>query len=350
MAMRALQILLPLALPVLAAAQSQLVLPASHAAREGTGTTNLPFGRGTPTRVQSLYDRLLFQAPVTITALAFRVDGGATATSKLVDCEIHMSTRPGSLLTFSVDFAQNRGADETIVLPRQVLTLPADTAAAMPNAFLPAIPLATPFAYDPQNGALVVEVIVHGQPPGTYPLDVTYVCNSPEIAIGPAGCPQPSTLPLRVQSSTTSVIWGRPWIASILDAEPGAFVAFTLGTQESGPWNGFVLPQELSAIGAPGCWMSIDIGTSLFAIAAADGSAQFPFLIPNNPAFVGAWLLYQAAAVNLPANTLGIVTSQAQKVQVCGWEPVGRVWSSGTTATIGTRELGVAPVIELTVQ
>nr|MBP8301278.1 hypothetical protein [Planctomycetota bacterium] len=69
-------------------AQSPFVLPASHAAREGSSTTNVPFGRSTPTRVQSCYDPMLFAGPVTILSLAIRVDGGAVAAAKVVDVEI----------------------------------------------------------------------------------------------------------------------------------------------------------------------------------------------------------------------------------------------------------------------
>ena len=35
-----------------ALAQTQLVVPASHAAIDGSSATNVPFGRSTPTRVQ----------------------------------------------------------------------------------------------------------------------------------------------------------------------------------------------------------------------------------------------------------------------------------------------------------
>lgn len=333
-----------------AAAQTTLVVPASHAASEGTSTSNVPFGRSTPTRVQSAYDPLLFSGPATITGMALRVDGGSTAASKLVDCEIRLSTMPWSVLGMSVDFATNRGADETVVLPRQMLSLPAQTTATTPNPFLPPLAFAVPFPFDPAHGSLLIEIVVYGQPPGAYPLDVTFACDSPEVLVGPGSCLQPSSLPLRVESATTQVMWGRPWMARILDAPPGAMVTLALGTTESGPWSGFVLPQELGAFGAPGCYVSIDIASSFFAVAAGDGSATFPFVIPNNPAAVGFWIRYQAGALEPVANALGVVTSQARKVQVCGWEPVLRVWASGLSATVGTRELGVAPVMQLSVQ
>jgi len=332
------------------AAQSTLVVPPSHASREGSSSTNVPFGRGTATRVQCFYDAMSFSGPQTITALAFRCDGGDLAGAKTVDCEIRMSTMPGSLLALSADFAQNRGANELVVLPRQLYSLPAHTAAATPSAFLPPIPLTTPFSYDPAQGGLLVEVVVFGQPPGTYSLDLTYVCDSPEVLVGPPPCPQPGALPLDVRSATTQVMWGRPWVVQVLDASPGALVTLVLGSVDSGPWSGFVLPQDLAILGAPSCYLSIDIVASHFQVAGGNGTASFPFVIPNMPAAVGTWLRFQAGAINPAANSLGIVTSQAKKVEVCGWEPVGRVWASGLATTVGTRELGVAPVVQFTVQ
>jgi hypothetical protein len=247
-------------------------------------------------------------------------------------------------------FALNRGSDETIVFPRQMLTLPAANATGTPSAFLTAIPLAVPFAHDPANGGLVIEIAVHGQPPGAYSFDLTYVCDSPESAIGPMSCPQSLGLPLRVESATTQVIWGRPWIARVLDAPAGAPVIFFAGSQESGPWGGFVLPQDLGVFGAPGCYLSIDLAASWFGITAPDGTATFPFVLANSPSTIGDWLRYQAVVFDPTANALGLVTSQARKVQVCGWEPVARVWASSVSTTIGTREIGVAAVVQIAVQ
>ncbi len=332
------------------AAQNPLTVPASHASQEGTASTNVPFGRSTPTRVQYVYDASLFAAPATITAIAFRLDGGAVAATKVVDCELRLSTLPVPLVAFGVDFASNRGADETIVLPRQFLTLPAQTAGQTPNAFLPPILLATPFPYDPANGGLVLEIVVYGQPPGAYSFDVTYVCNSPDVPVGPPSCLGSGGLPLRVESASPQVMWGRPWVARVLDAGPGALVVLALGTMDSGPWAGLVLPQDLQGLGGPGCFLSIDVAGSWYSIAAGDGSAAFPFVLPNTPTALGAWIRFQGAAFDATANALGLVTSQAKKVQVCGWEPVGRLWSNGIAAAIGVREIGLAAIVELGIQ
>jgi hypothetical protein len=331
-------------------AQSPLPVPASHLAREGSSSTNVPFGRSTPTRVQYAYDASLFAGPVTITGVAFRLDGGLTAATKVVDCELRLSTLPVPLVNLAVDFASNRGTNETVVLPRQLLTLPGQSAPAVPSTFLPPIALANPFFYDPAQGGLLLEVVVHGQPPGSYSLDVTWVCDSPEVAVGPAACIGSHGLPLRVESATTQVIWGRPWIARVLDAQPGSLVVLALGSIESGPWSGFVLPQDLGLLGAPGCPLSIDVLGLWATLAAGDGSAPFPFVIPNDPLVLGEWIRFQGGAFDPQANSLGLITSRASKVQVCGYEPVGRLWSNGINASFGTREVGLGAVVQFTVQ
>lgn len=331
-------------------AQVLQVVPASHAAREGSGTTNLPFGRSTAVRVQCIYDRRLFSQPVVLTALALRLDGGAVAAGKQVDAELRLSTAAAPLLGIGTDFAANRGSDERVVVPRQLWSLPGQASATTPNPFLPAVPFAVPFPYDPANGPLLVEFVVFGQPPGAYPLDITYVCDSPEVAIGPASCPLPGSGPLQVASATAQVMWGRPWTAQVLGAPPFGLTALVLGTIDSGPWQGFVLPADLAALGAPGCVLAIDAAVSLFAPAGFDGSASYGFGIPNDPGLVGYWIRFQGAALVPAANPLGLVTSQGRKVEVCGFEPVVRVWASGLAALSGALEVGVAPVVQFTVQ
>jgi hypothetical protein len=168
--------------------------------------------------------------------------------------------------------------------------------------------------------------------------------------VGPPACLGSASQPLHVASATPQEMWGRPWVVGLTDAPPGALVLLVLGSIDSGPWGGFLLPQDLGFVGAPGCYLSIDMSSSWAGIAANDGSATFPFVIPNTPAVVGEWLRFQGAAFDAAANALGIVTSQAQKVSVCGWEPVARLWSSGISAAFGTREIGMSAVVRFTTQ
>lgn len=334
----------------LSPAQTQLVVPQSHAAREGTTSTNVPFGRSTPARVQCLYESSLFTGAGTITAIAFRLDGDQTAAAKQVECEIRMSTSPLSLVAMAADFASNRGADEVVVLPRQIVTLPAMAAVATPSPFLAPVSLAVPFPYDPAFGPLLVEITVFAQPPGAYSLDATFVCDSPEVALGPPACVPQIGQSLRVESATTQLLWGRPWVVRALDAPAGAAVLLALADPASTTWNGAALPVALDGVGAPGCFVAVDAQDLWLQVAQPDGTATFTFGVPNQPSLLGASVAFQAGAFAPSFNQLGLATSQAKRVAVCGFEPVGRLWSNGITATVGVREVGTAPVLRLSLQ
>lgn len=334
----------------LAPAQTQLVLPQSHALLDGTTATSVPFGRSTPMRVQCLFDPMLFAGAGNVTAIAFRLDGGQAAASKQVDCELRLSTSPRGLTVMGADFAGNRGADEVVVLPRRLLTLPASTTTATPSPFLAPIALAVLFHYDPALGPLLLEIAVFGQPPGSYVLDATFVCNSPEVLVGPAACAPAQGQPLRVESATQQVLWGRPWLARALDAPPGALVVLGLGETDVMTSTGVPLPIPLDVIGATGCFLSIDATSLWFQVAQQDGTATFAFTVPNQPTLLGYWAFFQAGVFAPAANLAGLATSQAKRVQVCGFEPVARLWAGSTTATVGSLEIGTAPVIRLTLQ
>ena len=82
-------VFLSAALPLgLLPAQSELILPPSHELQVGTGSTNVPFGRSTPNRVQMAYDAMLFPSPVVIEGLAFRLQEGELAASKMVELDL----------------------------------------------------------------------------------------------------------------------------------------------------------------------------------------------------------------------------------------------------------------------
>ena len=330
--------------------QDQMVLPGSHMTQEGSTSTNVPFGRSVPMRVQMVYDGRLFQGPVAIQEISFRLNGGNSALAKQVELEMRMSTLPGSILGTDHVFAANRGVDEVRVFDRQVVSLPALGQAQTPNPFHLRLPLNPSFAYDPDRGSLVLEMIVHAQEPGPYTLDTTYVCASPHQAVGPPACQSSGGATLKVESASSQVMWGRSLVFRVFDAKPGALTGLVLGTRDTGNWNGWDLPQDLAVLGAPGCFASISIDLTASQIASGSGSASYVFSLPSEPALQGLWIYFQGSAVDVGANPLGVVTSRAGRVQVCGWEPVARVYANGTAATTGLREIGVAPVIHFSIR
>ncbi len=329
------------------AAAQGVLLPPSHDGQIGTGWTNVPFGRSTPTRAQFVYDGSMFGGPTWINAIDFRVDEGMTAASKTLDLEIRMSSLGNSVIFVQSTFASNRGADESIVFARKIFALPAAGSGASPNATDVAIPLDQAFLFDPVDDALVVEIIVHGQPPGTYVLDQAFVCTSAQQSYGPAGCGPDGGPILRADSLTSQATWGGPLTLRVFDTLPNTAAGFMFGFQESGLWNGIELPFDLSVIGATGCSLSIDAITTTTVNTDVTGAALTTLFLPSQPEIVGDWIRFQGIALDPTANALGVTTSQPFKIQVCGWEPVARVFSSGTSAAQGLREIGVAPVIRL---
>lgn len=332
------------------AQSSNVVLPPSHALREATSSTNVPFGRSTPVRCQMAYDGVLVPRAGSIDALAWRLDGGATTNGKQVEFTMHAATGPLNVLTLQMSFANNVGVDDREVLARRIVSLPAWTTPQTPSPFHAQVPFDAPFPYDPRRGVLLFDVTVFGQPPGDFPLDLTYVCDSPQQRYGPPGCGAQGGAPLVVDAVTTQVMWGQPLNLRVSSALPGSVAGLFLGSIEQGAWAGITLPFDLAVVGAPGCHLSIDVQVGAYVLADPTGSAVFPFFVPARPDLLGATIRFQGMDYAPSLNALGIVTSQPGKVTVCGWERVGRVWAAGSTATSGTREIGIAPPIEVRLQ
>lgn len=332
-----------------APAQSRVVLPPVNAASEGSGSTSIPFGRSTPTRTQIVYDARLFTGAVVVQSLALRLDGNQTSAGKRVDVEVRLSTAARPITALSAVFSNNAGTDAVVVLDRRLLDLPPHAQGQTPNPFTVQLPFDRSFGYDPARGPLLIEIIVHDQPPGSHVLDTTFTCTSEQRNYGPAGCGAGGRV-LKADSATTQVLWGRPLALRVFDAPPQAATVLFLGSIESGQWNGLTIPFDLGVVGAPGCSLSIDVILQRGALADATGVAIHPFTLPDVPGLQGEWIRFQGVALDNQANPLGIVTSQATKVQICGWEPVARVYASGAGATVGLVEVGVAPVVELRVQ
>ena len=327
-------------LPAAARAQTGPVLPPSHAAVEGSGSTNVPFGRSTPMRMQAAYAASSIGGIRTIGGVAFRLDGGAAAASKSVDVEVQLSTVAAGFLALQPAFAANRGANQTVVLARRIVAL-ASSPASVPAAFEVVLPFDAPFAFDPAAGDLLIEVVVHGQPPGTLALDATWVCDSPSQPFGAPGC-GPS-----LSVATSQVLWGQPLFVQLGGAPASAATALVFGTRETGTFAGLPLPVDLGPFGAPGCAISTDLALVWSASADPTGAATWSFGLPASPWLQGEWLRFQGLAVDPGANPLGVVTTEGVKVEVCGWEPVARVWAGSTSATVGALDVGIAPVVEL---
>ncbi|HLQ37901.1 MAG TPA: hypothetical protein VK348_08875 [Planctomycetota bacterium] len=170
-----------LALGVLGATLSAqtVIVPQQAATAEGNSATSYPWNpclnATCSIRVQYFYTRNAFlnqgiTTPIAINNLRWRADGGAVSAGGITftGVQIELSTAtPGAILAPNPTFANNHGADRTLVFPSgPVTTLP--TTGTVPNGFLASVAV-SPFVYDPNAGDLCVDII-----------------NNPGVAGGPA--------------------------------------------------------------------------------------------------------------------------------------------------------------------
>jgi photosystem II stability/assembly factor-like uncharacterized protein len=140
-----------------------LVVPNSLVTTEGNSGNSYPFNIGTNNtmRYQQVYAASQFGAlppgGTNLIGIAFRVDAGwGSFTSTLPSIQINLSTTPRQPDGLSTSFANNVGADDTVVF-RGPLTL-SSLASGSPAAFDIIIPFTTQFRYNPNLGNLLLDV------------------------------------------------------------------------------------------------------------------------------------------------------------------------------------------------
>lgn len=107
----------------------------------------------------------------------------------------------------------------------------------------------------------------------------------------------------------------RPVLGTTMQAKainlpvPAPVVIMMMGVQDQVPGI------DLTAIGAPGCRVDVQILALEFLTAAA-GQATWSFAIPNNPVWLGQSIYHQVVTSDPPANPFGITTSNAGRAFV----------------------------------
>jgi hypothetical protein len=116
------------------------------------------------------------------------------------------------------------------------------------------------------------------------------------------------------------VVSGLPELGGTLQADltlaaPNASAALILGISDT-RFGGFALPLDLTGLGGTGCslYTSAEFHLGYQANALGEGSTRVK--IPAHSALVGARAYLQTLLVDPPANTLGVVTTQAAKVRI----------------------------------
>jgi len=148
----------------LPASAIDLVAPNSLENSEGNGENQFPFvTTAAPQRYQQVYDASQFgTTPLSIEGIAFRLDDefGNSFSTTIPDIEISLSTASADPDALSSAFADNIGADETVVFTRGSLPLSSNsnTPSGTPEAFDIAVDFTDTFFFDPNVGNLLLEV------------------------------------------------------------------------------------------------------------------------------------------------------------------------------------------------
>lgn len=122
----------------------------------------------TDCRQQQMYDAgdFPYQTPITITRIRFRprdyTPASVSWTGGTYQMDIRMSTSQRTPATMSDVYANNPGADETVVHSGAVPLLPGSGNDPGPSAPYVDLTLTTPFTYDPSQGSLLVDFVTDG--------------------------------------------------------------------------------------------------------------------------------------------------------------------------------------------
>jgi hypothetical protein len=151
--------------PVLQLDLSGKVAPAAFTNAEAPSGTGFPWNQssGVSMRALNLYEGSVmgFTGRQRITALAWRMDAGAAFAGRTYDVRITLSTTAATAATINATFANDIGADATVVFDGLLVAGPSPASADFAQFDL-FCELSRPFEYDPQEGSLSVDMQMRG--------------------------------------------------------------------------------------------------------------------------------------------------------------------------------------------
>jgi hypothetical protein len=365
-----------------------VTVPATLQGVEGSGSSGVPFTGNLACVYQCLYDaaELPWSGPRAISGIALRADNGtplaagsAIAAKGYLDISVRMSTTYRTAATASAVFAENRGEDSTLVLSMARIQLPAQPAQGIgPRPANIDLLFAVPWFYgltparpsQPPPDSLLVEILIHSQPTGSYRLDNLGGCTAPAADFGNQGplCTVPGAAGQPTLGTDTAMLAGQPFTWTIGNAPANApYVLFgaltSQGVLYGNPAFGLPYPmfdpanpaQPSAAFAAlrysaPDCWFNLDPATTIFGLCDAAGQGTLTVAMPSGRANVGLTLFGQALLLAPTANALQMVTTKGRQSTICGPLGVARIHafhSSTTPPTSGTVALGQAAIFEV---
>ena len=355
--------LLVLALAASLSAQTNIVSPAAYTNAEAPSGNAFPFGSAASQfRYLNVHDDL---AGTPRTILAFALRKGATTSTTItpalsVVMDGFMSTAVTTGATVVASYDANHGADKAQVLTGRTISFPPFGTGIIPYPFVYAVPLDAPFSYA-GAGPLCWEVRITSRPlSGSASHD--YVGGSstnPSMAASRYGdgcLAAGHTLPFTVTGGS-SVTWttNQGQVTATTSEGPANASAFYLFGASGTSYGGIPLPFPLPGTtgGSSGtCWLNSDILLTVPGTLSGTGAVTFRVAVPLFPWFGGLNVFGQAVALDVAANSLGLVTSNGINhhiVRPHGNPPGGRVYTSSLAAS-GTAAPNQTLVVQFTAQ
>jgi hypothetical protein len=334
------------ALAVALSAEPIPTIPEVDDSSFGSSSSSFPWNSN-PQRIQYQYGPgdIATDRPLFIQHLSWRPESAGAFGPASFTCTIDLSTSAVAVGAITPAFNNNHGADRSRVFDG-TFSVPFLPNNADPRKFPITVKLDQPFYYDPANGPLLVDIRMLSANGNTTALDgsfnsttwrMAHLSNpNSNIADYPSsGNPQGFGLDLRLSGegcNATSISYGTACTGTngasscVNLALPNLPAPnFGLGLR-NGPANSvgilvIGLTQTnipLAAIGAPGCSSLTPGEIGAFGVLTdPTGWAEFALPLPDGAQFAGFQFRTQWVSLDLPANALGLVFSDAQNHTTC---------------------------------
>lgn len=344
------------------AAQRTLVSPAYYAQREAPGSNAFPFGSTTAQfRYLNVHDDLSGN-PRTILGFALR-RGATTSTTVIAASSVtldgYMSTAVTSGATVNANFDSNHGTDKQQVFTNRTINFPAAGTGVIPYPFLYQLPLDQPFTFA-GAGPLCWEVQITGRSGASSNFHdyVSGTSSNPTMAVSRFGdgCTASGRSGIFALTGASNVDWpnhtGQATATTSLGpaSAPAVYVVGASSTSYGGLPLPLLLPGTSGGASGP-CYLNTDVLLSIGGTLSSTGAITFRVDVPLRPFLGGVNLFGQAFAVDLAANSLGLVSSNGIDHQIVApytAPPGGRVYASGSLGATGTVGANQTLVVQFT--
>jgi hypothetical protein len=286
----------------------------AYAYSSGTGTV---FG-GTKGRMMGLYVAPLPSAGP-IFEFGFR-GAPSTSATQAFTLDVELTVESTSLTPAQLDktFANNVGANRTVILPRQVINLPARSANASPHEFVWFKP-AQPFIFTGPNLLVDFKRFDSSWSSRTFRNDRTFSTTSGNAATWGQGCGAAT-----IDSSSSNSYLPGSTVDFELSGAPASTAAIAFIGFNAGEWGPIPLPLALDGLGMPGCLLMVSPDLLFATGTDANGDAKVTLPIPQDNGFSKFAIVAQWMYADASANAAGLLTSDAENVRIGPLTPSNR--------------------------